>query len=72
MDQDLLARSKYTERGVSEEFLSEVILFCERLLGAERLRRAYAERNHQAGNALLFPQATDRHREGLVRCRGPT
>ncbi len=30
----------------------------------------HAERNHQGtGNVLLFPRATDRHREGPVRCR---
>ena len=29
----------------------------------------HAERNHQGkGNVLLFPRATDRHREGPVRC----
>ena len=47
-------------------------------LGERSLRRAlseyadhfHAERNHQRkGNVLLFPLATDRHREGPVRCR---
>jgi len=60
-------------RSVKEECLSKVILFGER-----SLRRAlsnyvdhfHAERNHQGkGNVLLFPRATDRQREGPVRCR---
>jgi hypothetical protein len=60
-------------RSVKEECLSRVILFGER-----SLRRAlsnyvdhfHAERNHQGkGNVLLFPRATDRQREGPVRCR---
>jgi hypothetical protein len=60
-------------RSVREECLSKVILFGER-----SLRRAlsnyvdhfHAERNHQGkGNVLLFPRATDRQREGPVRCR---
>ena len=59
-------------RSVKEECLSKVILFGER-----SLRRAlinfvdhfHAERNHQGkGNILLFPRATDRQREGPVRC----
>jgi putative transposase len=60
-------------RSVKEECLSKVTLFGER-----SLRRAlsnyvdhfYSERNHQGkGNVLLFPRATDRQREGPVRCR---
>jgi putative transposase len=60
-------------RSVKEECLFKVILFGER-----SLRRAlsnyvdhfHAERNHQGkGNILLFPRATDRQREGPVRCR---
>jgi hypothetical protein len=60
-------------RSVKEECLSKVILFGER-----SLRRAlsnyvdhfHTERNHQCkGNILLFPRATDRHREGPVQCR---
>ena len=59
-------------RSVKEECLSKVILF-----GSRSLRRAlsnyvdhfHAERNHQGkGNVLLFPRATDRPREGPVRC----
>jgi transposase InsO family protein len=76
----LPARSPYLNayaerwvRSVKEECLSKVILFGER-----SLRRAlsnyvdhfHAERNHQGkGNVLLFPRATDRQREGPVRCR---
>jgi hypothetical protein len=60
-------------RSVKEECPSKVILFGER-----SLRRAlshyvdhfHTERNHQGkGNVLLFPRATDRHREGPVQCR---
>src|SRR6476660_8967494 len=60
-------------RSVKEECLSKIIVFGER-----SLRRAlsnfvdhfHAERNHQGkGNILLFPQDTDRHRKGPVRCR---
>jgi hypothetical protein len=60
-------------RSVKEECLSKVILFAE-----WSLRRAlsnyvdhfHGERNHQGkGNILLFPRATDRQREGPVRCR---
>ena len=56
-----------------KECLSKVILFGER-----SLRRAlsnyvdhfHSERNHQGkGNILLFPQNTDRGREGPVQCR---
>ena len=66
----------YAERwvkSVKEECLSKVILF-----GDRSLRRAlsncvdhfHAERNHQGKvNVLLFPRATDRQREGPVRCR---
>ena len=60
-------------RSVKEECLSKVILF-----GEQSLRRAlsnyvdhfHTERNHQGkGNVLPFPRATDRQREGPVRCR---
>ena len=60
-------------RSVKEECLSKVILF-----GEWSLRRAlsnyvdhfHGERNLQGkGNILLFPRATDRQREGPVRCR---
>src|SRR3982074_2220521 len=60
-------------RSVKEECLSKVILFGERSLrGAlsEYVEHFHAERNHQGkGNVLLFPRATDRGREGPVRCR---
>ena len=59
-------------RSVKVECLSKVILF-----GEHSLRRAlndyvehfHAERNHQGkDNVLLFPLATDRQREGPLRC----
>jgi hypothetical protein len=50
-----------------------VILFGERSLRralSDYVEHFHAERNHQGkGNVLLFPRATDRHREGPVRCR---
>src|SRR5882757_2729277 len=56
-----------------EECLSKVILFGERSLRralSDYVDHFHAERNHQGkGNVLLFPRATDRHREGPVRCR---
>jgi hypothetical protein len=60
-------------RSVWEECLSKVILFDER--SSRRALSNYvdyfhAKRNHQGkGNVLLFPRATDRQREGPVRCR---
>src|SRR3979490_2770628 len=66
----------YAERGVrsvKEECLSKVIWFGERSLRralVDYVDHFHAERNHQGkGNVLLFPQDTDRHREGPVRCR---
>jgi putative transposase len=60
-------------RSVKEECLSKVILFGERSLRralSDYVDHFHAERNHQGkGNVLLFPRDTDRHREGLVRCR---
>ena len=60
-------------RSVKEEYLSKVILFGERSLRralSEYVDHFHAERNHQVkGNVLLFPQDTDRHRDGPVRCR---
>jgi hypothetical protein len=60
-------------RSVKEECLSKVILFGERSLRralSNYVEHFHAERNHQGkGNVLLFPRATDRHREGQVRCR---
>jgi hypothetical protein len=65
----------YAERGVrsvKEECLSKVILFGERSLRralVDYVDHFHAERNHQGkGNVLLFPQDTNRHREGPVRC----
>src|ERR1700692_1254181 len=69
-------RNAYAERwvrSVKEGGRPQVILF-----GEWSLRRAlsnyvdhfHGERNHQGkGNILLFPRATDRQREGPVRCR---
>jgi hypothetical protein len=55
----------------SEECLSKVILFGERLLRralSNYLDHFHAERNHQGkGNVLLFPRATNRQREGRFR-----
>src|SRR6266850_1472963 len=66
----------YAERGVryvNEECLSKLILFGERSLRralSDYVDHFHAERNHQGkGNVLLFPRATDRQREGPVRCR---
>jgi transposase InsO family protein len=60
-------------RSVKEECLSKVILFGERSLRhalSDYVDHFHAERNHQGkGNILLFPRATDRQREGPVRCR---
>jgi putative transposase len=60
-------------RSVKEECLSKVILFGERSLRralSQYVEHFHAERNHQGkGNVLLFPRATDRGREGPVRCR---
>jgi putative transposase len=61
-------------RSVKEECLSKLILFGERAPCGEPLseyvEHFHAERNHQGkGNVLLFPRATDRQREGPVRCR---
>ena len=60
-------------RSVKEECLSKVILFGERSLRRvlnDYVDHFHAERNHQGkGNVLLFPRATERHREGPVRCR---
>ena len=60
-------------RSVKEECLSKVILFGERSLRrvlSDYVDHFHAERNHQGkGNVLLFPLATDRQREGPVRCR---
>ena len=60
-------------RSVKEECLSKVILFGERSLRralSDYVDHFHAERNHQGkGNVLLFPRATDRQREGPVRCR---
>ena len=70
---NLIAYAERWIRSVKEECLSKVILFGER-----SLRRAlsnyvdyfHVERNHQGkGNILLFPRATNRQREGPVRCR---
>ena len=70
---NLNAHAERWVRSVKEECLSKVILFGER-----SLRRAlsnyvdhfHTERNHQGkGNVLLFPRATNQHREGPVRCR---
>ena len=62
-------------RSVKEECLSKVILFGERSLRralSEHAEHFHAERNHQGkGNVLLFPLATERQREGPVRCRDP-
>jgi putative transposase len=59
-------------RSVKEECLSKVILFGERSLRqalSTYVDHFHAERNHQGkGNVLLFPRATDRQREGPVRC----
>jgi hypothetical protein len=58
-------------RSVKEECLSKVILFGERLLRrtlSNYLDHFHAERNHQGkGNVLLFPQTTNRQREGRFR-----
>ena len=55
------------------ERLSKVILFGERSLRralSDYVDHFHGERNHQGkGNVLLFPRATDRQREGPVRCR---
>jgi putative transposase len=60
-------------RSVKEECLSKVILFGERSLRralSDYIDHFHGERNHQGkGNILLFPRATDRQREGPVRCR---
>jgi putative transposase len=60
-------------RSVKEECLCKVILFGERSLRralSDYVDHFHAERNHQGkGNVLLFPRATDRQREGPVRCR---
>jgi hypothetical protein len=60
-------------RSVKEECLCKVILFGERSLRralSDYVDHFHAERNHQGkGNILLFPRATDRQREGPVRCR---
>ena len=60
-------------RSVKEECLSKVILFGERSLRRalrEYVDHFHAERNHQGkGNVLPLPLATDRQREGPVRCR---
>lgn len=60
-------------RSVKEECLSKIILFGERSLQralSEYVDHFHAERNHQGkGNVLLFPLATNRQREGPVRCR---
>ena len=60
-------------RSVKDECLSKVILLGERSLQralSNYVDHFHAERNHQGkGNILLFPRATDRHREGPVRCR---
>jgi hypothetical protein len=60
-------------RSVKEECLSKVILFGERSLRralSDYVDHFHGERNNQGkGNILLFPRATDRQREGPVRCR---
>jgi len=60
-------------RSVKKECLSKVILFGERSLRhalSDYVDHFHAERNHQGkGNIPLFPRATDRQREGPVRCR---
>jgi putative transposase len=60
-------------RSVKEGSLSRVILFGERSLRqalGTYVNHFHAERNHQGkGNILLFSRATDRQREGPVRCR---
>ena len=60
-------------RSVKEECLSKVILFGERSLRralSDYVEHFHTERNHQGkGNVLLFPRATDRRREGSVKCR---
>ena len=70
---NLNAHAERWVRSVKEECLSKVILFGERSLRralSEYVDHFHAERNHQGkGNVLLFPRNTDRHREGLVRCR---
>src|SRR5262252_1232995 len=59
-------------RSVKEECLSKVILFGERSLRralSDYVEHFHAERNHQGkNNVLLFPLATDRQREGPLRC----
>jgi hypothetical protein len=70
---DLNAYAERWVRSMKEECLSKVILF-----GDRSLRRAltsyvehyHAERNHQRkGNVLLFPEHTNKAREGPVQCR---
>jgi Homeodomain-like domain/Integrase core domain len=60
-------------RSVKEECLCKVILFGERSLRralSEYVEHFHAERNHQGkGNVLLFPRATNVHRDGPVQCR---
>jgi hypothetical protein len=57
---------------VKEECLSKVILFGERSLRRalnDYVEHFQAERNHQGKhNVLLFLLATDRQREGPLRC----
>src|ERR1700676_4555708 len=71
---NLNAHAERWVRSVKEECLSKVILFGERSLRralSDYVDHFHAERNHQGkGNVLLFPRDTDRHREGLVQCRG--
>jgi hypothetical protein len=59
-------------RSVKEECLSKIILFGERSLRRalnDYVEHFHAERNHQGkDNVLLFPLATDRQREGPLRC----
>ena len=70
---NLNAHAERWVRSVKEECLSKVILFGERSLRralSDYVEHYHAERNHQGkGNVILFPRATDRHREGPVRCR---
>ena len=70
---NLNAHAERWVRSVKEECLSKVILFGERSLRRvlnDYVDHFHAERNHQGkGNVLLFPQATEHHREGPVRCR---